>query len=96
MCRICFQTLTQEEALAKCPYTRMYPVVSQYCADQTKAQAGGPGVSQFLDPNSILSPCKKPGVSHILENKLRELKSTYLPLLGKRLGLMVAKLELAV
>ena len=50
----------------------------------------------FPENNSILSLCKKPDLLQILENKFRELKNTYLPLLEKKLGLKVAKLELSV
>ena len=71
-------------------------MVSQYCTEKIKNQAGGPAVSRFLEPNTILNLCKKPDLLLILENKFRELKNTYLPLLEKKLGLRVAKLELAV
>ena len=74
-----FQMLTQEEALAKCPYTRMYLVVSQYCTEKTKAQAGGPGVSMFLHSSVILTLCRNQDKLQIIENKFRELQKTYLP-----------------
>ena len=71
-------------------------MVSQYCTEKIKNQAGGPAVSRFLEPNTILNLCKKPDLLLILENKFRELKNTYLPLLEAKLGLRVAKLELSV
>ena len=91
-----FTTLAQEEALRTCPHVRMYLVVTQYCEEKARSQAAGPSVSQFIEAGSILSLCRKTDMLHILENKFRELKTTYVPLLERTLGLRVAKLELAV
>ena len=44
----------------------------------------------------ILHLCRNTDLLGVLENKLRELKQAYLPLLEKKMGLRVAKLELAV
>ena len=88
--------LAMEQALTKCPYTRMHLVVSQYSNEKTKAQFGGPGLSMFLGTNTILNLCKKTDLLQRLENQLRELKARDLPFLESKLSLRMAKLELAV
>ena len=91
-----FQTLVSEEALSKCPQTRLYLVITQYTTKKLRAQAGGPSVSQFLETSQILGLCKKPDLLKTLETKLREIKAKYLPLLTLNLSDRVARLELAV
>ena len=91
-----FQQIASEQTLAKYPYIRVYLVVSQYCADKVKAQASGPALSQFLETGQISNLCKKGDLLATLENKMREIKAKYLPILQKKLGSRVAKLELAV
>ena len=54
-----FTTLTQEESLSKCPITRMSLVISQYCTEKIRTQAGGPAVSQFLVPKRDLEPLQE-------------------------------------
>ncbi len=87
-----FQQIASEQTLAKYPYIRVYLVVSQYC----EAQANGPALSQFLESGKIANLCKKGDMLATLENKMREIKAKYLPILQKKLGSRVAKLELAV
>ena len=48
-----FQAVVSEESLKKCPFSRLYLVMSQYTAEKVRAQAGGPSVSQFLDGPQI-------------------------------------------
>ena len=54
-----FQTLVAEEILSKCPHTRLHLVLTQYTSEKTRVQAGGPSVSQFLEPSTITALCKK-------------------------------------
>ena len=74
-----FQSLVSEEALSKCPQTRLYLVMTQYTMEKTRAQAGGPSVAQFLDTSQILGLCKKPDLLNTIETNIREIKAKYLP-----------------
>ena len=53
-----FGCLDQEEALKKCPQVRHYLTTTQYTNEKTKAQAGDPSISQFLEAPQITSFCK--------------------------------------
>jgi hypothetical protein len=91
-----FQTIVSEEALSKCPHTRLHLVISQYTTEKMRVMAGGPGVSMFLETGQITSLCRKPDLLKTLENKMREIKGKYLPILEKLLSERQARLELAV
>ena len=58
-----FQHLVSEEALSKCPYTRMYLLICQYTNEKVKGQAGGPSVAQFLEPNPDHEPVQEARLS---------------------------------
>ncbi len=91
-----FNQVASEEALAKYPHVRVYLVVSQCCSERVKCQATGPALSQFIEPKQISDLCKKPELLESLENKLRELKGKYFPILEAKLGARVGKMEFAV
>ena len=91
-----FMVLVSEEALSKCPQTRLYLVICQYTAEKTKVQAGGPSVSQFLEPSVITNLCKKPDLLKTIETKIRNIKAKYLPILEQNLCPREARLEVAV
>ena len=89
-----FQSLMSEDALSKCPQTRLYLVMTQYTMEKTRAQAGGPSVAPFLDTSQILGLCRKPDILKTIEANIREIKCKYLPRLVLSLGERVARLEL--
>ena len=91
-----FQAVVSEESLKKCPFARLYLVITQYTTEKVRAQAGGPSVSQFLDVPQIQGLCKKPDQLLLLETTIREIRNKYLPLLSSSLGDRVARLEVAV
>ena len=80
-----FRTFVSEEALSKCPQTRLYLVMTQYTMEKTRAQASGVFVAQFLDTSQIMGLSK---------TNIRDLKGKYLPLLVLNLGEHVSRLEL--
>ena len=91
-----FEILMSEEALGKCPYTRLALLLTQYTTEKTKVQAGGPSVSQFLESSVITGLCKKPDTLKLLENRCRESRSKFLPLLENHLSESMARIELQV
>ena len=91
-----FANLVTEQILEKCPHTRLHIVMTQYTSEKTRLQAGGPSVSQFIDPPVITALCKKPDTLKFLEEKIREIKGTYLALLEQGLSPSLARLDIQV
>ena len=91
-----FGLVESEEALKKCPQVRHFLVTTQYTSEKTRAQAGSPSMSQFLEPTQITAFCKKTDQVNQLEKTIRDLKSQYLPILEKGLGERIARLEMTV
>ena len=75
-----FQSLVSEEALSKCPQTRLYLVMIQYTMEKTRAQVGGPSVAQLSATSHIMGLCRKPDLLNTIETNIREIKAKYLPL----------------
>ena len=50
-----FELLVNEEALKKCPETRMALLYTQYTSEKVRFQAGGPSVSAFLETQQIVA-----------------------------------------
>ena len=91
-----FQLLVSEQALSKCPFTRLYLLLTQYTPEKLRVQAGGPGVSQSLEGVLITRLCKKPETLRLLETKIKEIRAKYLPILEEKLSQCQARLELQV
>ena len=53
------QNLVTEDALAKCPQTRLYLVMTQYTMEKTRAQVGGPVVAQLFGNFTHCGPLEK-------------------------------------
>jgi hypothetical protein len=90
------QMLCSEEALSKCPHTRVHLIMGQYSLDKVRAQSQGPSQGALFDPGNITSLCKKTDLLQNLETKIRDIKKTYLPILEKTLSERQARLEVAV
>ena len=91
-----FEALTSEAALLKTPLLRHYLLLTQYTKEKTRAQAGNADVSVFLEPANIVALVKKGELIKNVEDKLREIRNTHLPILTKVLGESQAKNELAI
>ena len=90
-----FQLLVTEEALKKCPETRMALLFTEYTSDKVRCQAGGPSVSAFLETQQIVTLCKKPESLKALESSIKEIKGKYLAALVQCLGEVSPNLALA-
>ena len=91
-----FEALTNEEALRGASLLRHYLLLTQYTCEKTRAQAGSAAVSVLLEPANIVALVKKGEFVTTVENKLRELRTQYLPILEKSIGGKQARLELSV
>ena len=90
-----FQILVSEGGLLKTPYVRHYLLLTQYTLEKTRAFAGSASVASFLDQGTILALVKKADTLQALEQKLRELRDKYLPILEQSLSTKQARLELS-
>ena len=88
------QSVCTDENLSKCPEVRLGLLQLQYNDEKVLSQSAGPAFCAFLEPSNITSLVKKPDVLGALEKKLREIKSTYLPMLEKGMSKREASLEL--
>ena len=52
------------------PFDRLHLTLTQYTTEKVRVQAGGPSVSQFLDPSLVVGLCKKPDHLMTLETKV--------------------------
>jgi hypothetical protein len=91
-----FGTLVNEECLQKAPFLRHYLLLSQYTTEKTRAQAGGPSIAAFLETGTIVQLVKKPDLVATVEQKIREVRDTYLPILERNFTEKQARLEIAV
>ena len=90
-----FELLVNEEALKKCPETRMALLLTQYTSEKVRFQAGGPSVSAFLETTQIVNLCKKPESLVALESAIKDIKDKHLAALVQCLGEVSANLALA-
>ena len=74
-----FQTLVSEEALSKCPQTRLYLVMTQYTMEKNRSSSWWTFCAQFLDTSQTLGLCKKPELLNTIETNIREIKAKYWP-----------------
>ena len=78
------QLLESEEALKKRPCFRASVLQTQYTNEKVRGSAGAPGVSQFIEPSSVIGLCRKPDLLLAVETEIREIRAKYLPLLEKQ------------
>ena len=86
------QMVCTEEALSKCPHVRLHLILSQYSLDKTRSSSSGPSQGALFDNQNITTLCKKTDILANLENKIRDLKKEYLPILERTLSLRQARL----
>ena len=90
------QSIVSEEALSKCPHTRLHLLELQYTLEKVRVQSSGPAVGSFLEPSNITNLSKKADLLEALEVKIRAIKSKFLPILESLMSDRQARLELSV
>ena len=73
------QLVCSEEALSKCPHTRVHLIMGQYSLDKVRTQSQGLAQGALFEPGNISSLCKKTDLLKNLETKMRDVKKKYLP-----------------
>ena len=90
------KTLTDEEVLKDLHCFRHYCIQAQYTNEKVRQQASGPALAAFIEPSTLLQLCKKTEELKAVEEKLREVREKYLPILEEGLDARQARLELSV
>ena len=90
------KSIADEEVLKDLHYLRLYLMQSQYTMDKVRHQASGPALACFIEPSTIVQMIKKPDELKAVEEKLREIRDKFLPILETGLDERQARLELSV
>ena len=90
-----FQALVKEPVLMKCPHVKLYLLLTNYTTEKVRTVPGCPSQAGFLDVKLIESFVKKPDQVTMLEDKVKDLRGRYLPILGGTLARKQASNEFA-
>lgn len=77
------------------PLVRHYLVLTQYTRDGARCSAGQPDCAGFLDKQTLVNLSKKTDLTRTLEDRFRDTRKKYLPILERQLTEPLAKQELA-
>ena len=77
------------------PLVRHYLLVTQYTREGARCSAGQPDQAAFLDKGTLVNLAKKKDLTQTLEDRLRQTRTKYLPILERQLSEPLAKHELA-
>ncbi len=89
-----FANLTKEAGFEKTLFVKHYLVLTQYTTEGATANAHGPSTAAFLEQQALQGLAKKPELVAV-ENRIRQLRDQYLPLLEGFMGPKQARLAFA-